>query len=160
MSYFNTRNNIIVVSGYNISVIGYEHASLLTSPYSFNLHNVLHAPKLIKNLVFVRKFAIDNDVFVEFDPFLGNIFQAGMHLMRCNNSDDLYPLTTIPYITTQPPSTFVALSNKVWNNRSGYPRSNVLNSLHRNNFITCYKFQNNFFCHSCPLGKQIKLRVC
>jgi len=48
MSYFNTSNNIIVRSGHNILVIGYGHASLPTSPYSFNLQNVLHAPKLIK----------------------------------------------------------------------------------------------------------------
>jgi hypothetical protein len=48
MSYFNTSNNIIVGSGHNIPVIGYGHASLPTSPYSFNLQNVLHAPKLIK----------------------------------------------------------------------------------------------------------------
>ena len=31
--------------------------------------NVLHAPKIIKNLISVRKFTIDNSVIVEFDPF-------------------------------------------------------------------------------------------
>lgn len=48
MSYFNMNKNIIVGNGHNISVIGYGDTSLPTSLYSFNLHSVLHAPKLIK----------------------------------------------------------------------------------------------------------------
>lgn len=39
----NMSNNITIGSGHNILVIGYGHASLPISPYSFNLHNVLHA---------------------------------------------------------------------------------------------------------------------
>lgn len=102
MSYFNTSNNIIVGSDYHILVIGYRHVSLPTSSYSFNLHNVLLSTKLIKTLVSSRKFTIDNDVSVEFDPFGFSVkdFQIGMHLIRYNNSGDLYPLTTRP--TLQP----------------------------------------------------------
>lgn len=40
ISYFNMSNNINVGSGHNILVSGYGHASLPTSPYFFNLHNV------------------------------------------------------------------------------------------------------------------------
>jgi hypothetical protein len=40
-------NNIIVGNGHHIPVIGCGHASL---PNSLTLKNVLHAPKLIKNL--------------------------------------------------------------------------------------------------------------
>lgn len=61
MTCSNTSKNISISSGHNISIIGYGHASLPTSPYSFNLHNVLHAPKLIKNLISVRKLTIDNE---------------------------------------------------------------------------------------------------
>jgi hypothetical protein len=75
-SYFNTSNNITVGNGHHIPVIGCGHASL---PNSLTLNNVLHAPKLIKNLVSVRKFTIDNDVSVEFDPFGFSVkdFQTG-----------------------------------------------------------------------------------
>lgn len=99
-----------------------------------------------------------NDVFVEFDPFNFSVkdFDTGMHLMRCSISDKLYPLSSRPYSITHPYSTFVALSNEVLHNRLGYPGAQVLNSLHRNNFLTYNKFWNNFFCHSHPLGKQIK----
>jgi len=79
-----------------------------------------------------------------------------MPLTRCNSSGDLYPLTTRPYTSAQPPYTFAALPNEVWHNRLGHKGTQVLNSLHRNKFLICNKFWNNIFCHSCPLGKQIK----
>jgi hypothetical protein len=112
-SYFNTSNNITVGNGHHIPVIGCGHASL---PNSLTLNNVLHAPKLIKNLVSVRKFTIDNDVSVEFDPFGFSVkdFQTGTLLMRCNSSGDLYPVPTRPNTTTLPPSAFAASSTELW----------------------------------------------
>jgi transposase InsO family protein len=70
---------------------------------------------------------------------------------------ELYPLTPRPSNQSTTPSTFVALSNNLWHNRLGHPGASILNSLHRNNFIVCNKFQNNFVCQSCQFGKQIKL---
>jgi len=98
-SYSNISNNITVGSGHNIPVIGCGNALVQNPQYPLTLNNVLHAPKLIKNLVSVRKFTIDNEVSVEFDSFGFSVkdFQTGMPLMRCNSSGDLYPLTTRPY---------------------------------------------------------------
>jgi hypothetical protein len=86
-------NNITIGNGHHIPVIGCGHASL---PNSLTLNNVLHVPKLIKNLVSVRKFTIDNDVSVEFDPFgfFVKDFKIGTLLMRCNSSCELYPIPT------------------------------------------------------------------
>jgi len=78
--------------------------------------------------------------------------------MRCDISGDLYPITTKPTTTKSlSPIFFVALSKELWNNRFGHRGTHVLGSLHRNNFILCNKFQKDFFCHSCPIEKQIKL---
>lgn len=41
--------------------------------------------------------------------------------------------------------------------RLGHPGAPILNSLHRNKLMLCNTFRNDFFCHSCPHGKQIKL---
>jgi len=157
-SYFNMSNNITIGNGHHIPVIGSGHASL---PNSLTLNNVLHAPKLIKNLVYVRKFTIDNDVSVEFDPFSFSVkdFQTGTLLMRCSSSGDLYPIPTSQQkaATPSPPSAFAASSTELWHCRLGHPGAPVLNSLHRNKFLSCNKFRDDFFCQSCPLGKQIKL---
>ena len=156
-SYSNMSNNIIVGSGHNIPVIGRGNALIPNSHHPLTLHNVLHAPQLIKNLVSVRKFTIDNDISVEFDPFGFSVkdFQTGIILMRCDSSGDLYPLTSRP--TTTYPSNFVALSKELWHNRLGHPGIPVFNSLQRNNFILCNKLPKHYFCHSCPLGKHTKL---
>lgn len=61
------------------------------------LTNVLHAPNIIvKILVFFRKFTINNNDFVEFDPFGFSVkdLQTGVSLMRCESKGDLFPLTT------------------------------------------------------------------
>ncbi|XP_021734029.1 uncharacterized protein LOC110700735 [Chenopodium quinoa] len=69
-SYFNLsnhpRNSIVVGSGQTISIHGYGHTNLPSPNPPLSLKNVLHAPKLIKNLISVRKFTSDNSVSVEF----------------------------------------------------------------------------------------------
>jgi hypothetical protein len=114
-SYSNISNHVTVGSGHNIPVIGHGNALLPNSQTPLTLNHVLHAPKLIKNLVSVRKFTIDNDVSVEFDPFgfFVKDFQTGMPLMRCDSSGDLYPLTTRPPTQLSTPSSFIALSNNL-----------------------------------------------
>ena len=70
--YFNSSNkhrNIVVGSGDLIPILGHG-STIVPSPHPpFRLNNVLHAPKIIKNLISVRKFTTDNMVSVEFDPF-------------------------------------------------------------------------------------------
>jgi len=68
-SYSNISNHITIGSGHNISVIGCGNALLTNSQTYLALKNVLHASKLIKNLISVHQFTIDNEVTVEFDPF-------------------------------------------------------------------------------------------
>ncbi|KAJ9551061.1 hypothetical protein OSB04_015106 [Centaurea solstitialis] len=122
-SHMSKNQNITVGSGHYIPINGYGNASLPNLYPPLTLKNVLHAPKLIKNLVSVRKFTIDNDVSIEFDPlgFTVKDLQTGMHLMRCNSKGDLYPITSTPFIGTSPPTAFAALSPELWHNRLGHP---------------------------------------
>jgi len=120
---------------------------------------VLHAPKLIKNLISVRQFTKDNSVSVEFDPcgFSVNDLQTGARLVRCDSTGDLYPLFSINQATPPDnPTPFTAISSAIWHNRLGHPGPAVFRSLRRNNFIDCNKACASF-CSSCPLGKLSKL---
>ncbi|KAH6800730.1 hypothetical protein C2S52_001194 [Perilla frutescens var. hirtella] len=51
------------------------------------LKHVLHVPDIVKNLVSLRKFTIDNSISVEFDPFGFSVkdFWTGMPRMRCES---------------------------------------------------------------------------
>ncbi|PNY06260.1 hypothetical protein L195_g002723 [Trifolium pratense] len=129
--YFNmsTNKNIVVGSGQEIPIHGYGQACLSPPHPPLTLNNVMHAPKLIKNLISVRRFTIDNNVSIEFDPFGFSVkdIQTGMPLMRCNSTGDLYPITKTTRHSSTSPSTFAAISSVLWHNRLGHPGAHVLN---------------------------------
>ncbi|PNY17819.1 hypothetical protein L195_g014571 [Trifolium pratense] len=133
------NKNIVVGSGQEIPIRGYGQTYLSPPHPPLSLNNVLHAPKLIKNLISVRRFTIDNNVSIEFDPFGFSVkdIQTGMPLMRCESTGDLYPITTTARPQPHSPSTFAALSPILWHNRLGHPEANDLNSLRNNKFIEC-----------------------
>lgn len=60
---------------------------------------------MVKNLVFVRQFTIDNSVIVTFDPFGFTLegFESGAFIRSCDNTGDLYhvlPLSNASLPTT------------------------------------------------------------
>lgn len=84
----------ILFSDVSSPIQGCGH-TILSSPFSsLSLNNVLHALQLIKNLVYVRQFIIDNNTYIEFYSFKFFVknFRTGIPIMRCNSSDDLYPI--------------------------------------------------------------------
>lgn len=70
-SYFNlsTEYNIIINNGNTIPIRGIGQYQLPSLLPPMSLKNVLHAPKLVKNLISVRKFTTDNSMSLELDPF-------------------------------------------------------------------------------------------
>ena len=66
----NKLNNAIVFGNGNMILVhGHGQHSFPFSQKPLLFKNVLHAPKLIKYLTYVRKFTHDNMVSIEFDPF-------------------------------------------------------------------------------------------
>ena len=160
-SYFNSSNknhNIVVGSGHLIPVIGHGRTTLPPPYPPFALKNVLHAPKLIKNLISVRQFTTDNMVSISFDPFgfSVNDLQTGTRLMRCDSVGDLYPLFPNFQATSSDHSAFTTVSRDIWHNRLGHPGDTIINSLISNKVLECNKACKTF-CSSCPLGKHVKL---
>ena len=69
--YFNNgiQNNIVVGNGFQIAIHSTGHTTLPPPFPPLQLKNILHAPKLIKNLLSVRRLTTDNNISIEFDPF-------------------------------------------------------------------------------------------
>ncbi|XP_021724340.1 uncharacterized protein LOC110691714 [Chenopodium quinoa] len=123
-SYFNLsnhHNNIVVGSGHTIPIRGCGSTTLPSPNPPLSLSKVLHAPKLIKNLISVRKFITDNCVYVEFVPYGFSVkdYRTEMPIMRCDSQGDLYPLTTT--LSSTSPSTFTTLASSIWHDRLGHP---------------------------------------
>ncbi|KAI3751228.1 hypothetical protein L2E82_22276 [Cichorium intybus] len=155
-SYFKLSNkqNILVRNGHTIPIHSYGHSTLKSPNLHFILKNVLHVPKIVKNLVSVRKFVNDNLVSVEFDPsgFYVKELQTGTPLMRCESRGELYPITN--QATSH--SAFAAITPKLWHARLGHPGAPVFQFLRTNKDINCHAL-DKLLCSSCQLGKNIKL---
>ena len=67
----NDRVHIGDGTGLIINNIG--HSSISTSKRNLHFKDVLHVPAITKNLLSVRKFTQDNNVFFEFHPILGSV---------------------------------------------------------------------------------------
>ena len=88
--------------------------------------------KLLKNLIYVRKFTRDNMVSVEFDPFGFSVkdLATGNLYLRSNSTGDLFPFQSTHGVSI-PNSTFSTfLSSSIWHSRLGHPRNEILNSLY------------------------------
>ncbi|KAJ9547665.1 hypothetical protein OSB04_020208 [Centaurea solstitialis] len=128
------------------------------SPWPLMLKNVLVSGKLIKNLISVRRFTIDNSVSVEFDPFGFTVkdLKTGSFLQRCDSDHhDLYPVLP-PSPQSAVASANVAVSFDVWHRRLGHPGAAVFQFLLSRKFIACSS-QNSSLCHACQLGKHCRL---
>ncbi|KAJ9561300.1 hypothetical protein OSB04_006460 [Centaurea solstitialis] len=140
-------------------IVGIGHQNL---PYPFPpllLKNVLHTPRIIKNLLSIRRFTIDNNVSVEFDPFGLTVkeYRTRTPILRCNSTGDLYPFKLKSSSQVTHPSTFAAITRDLWPHRLGHPGADVLSTLRSNlHFSSSKHLSSNTFCHSCVLVKQIK----
>lgn len=115
--------------------------------------NVLFTPNIIKNHISVHCFTTDNLVSIEFDPcgFSVKDLKTRQLLLKCDSSDDLYPVI---------PSTQVALlcgSTSLWHQRLGNPGAHAFNHLVSNKLITRNKCSSTVSCQGCQIGKSIRL---
>jgi hypothetical protein len=74
--------------------------SILRTPHdSLHLKNTLHVPNALKNLLYVHKLALDNNVFLEFNPFFFFIKDRVIRrtLFKGPCTGGLYPLVLVIY---------------------------------------------------------------
>ncbi|KAL9228101.1 hypothetical protein vseg_003715 [Gypsophila vaccaria] len=160
-SYLTGNRAIVVGNGATMPIRGIGNTVLPSPNKTLHLKNVLHVPQLIKNLVSVRKFTIDNCVSVEFDPFGFSVkdLKTGMPLLRSNSTGDLYPLLppTQAAPTVATPHALTTTSSDIWHGRLGHPGPRIFKSLCTNPDISCRVRKTLSLCSSCQLGKQAKL---
>ena len=119
---------------------------------SLRLNNVLVSPQLIKNLIYVRQFTIDNNCSVEFDPTgcsVKDLLSRNV-IVRCNSSGPLYPLR-LPAAH----SLVAATESSLWHRRLGHPGHEALSKL-ASSLPTC-RHDTTTICHACQLGRHVGL---
>ncbi|XP_010495553.1 PREDICTED: uncharacterized protein LOC104772662 [Camelina sativa] len=127
-SLFNASSfpSVVVGDGSSIPTKAIGYYSLPSHTRPLHLNKVLVCPSIIKNLISVRQFTIDNWVSVEFDPF--GFCVKDLHtrnkLLRCNSSGPLYSITSPPSATQSshsPQAMISAVPNSLlWHRRLGH----------------------------------------
>jgi histone deacetylase 1/2 len=74
-------------------------------------------------------------------------------MLRCDSTGDLYTFSTT---TATSPLATLAITTTIWYARLGHPAPSVIDTLRNNAFITCNKVDQSL-CHSCQLGKHVRL---
>jgi hypothetical protein len=120
-------SSIIVGNGATLPVIGTGYSTI---PGPFHLNDVLVAPHIIKNLLFVRKFTTDNRVSVEFDPLGISVkdLRTKDTLLRCDSTSPLYTLQ-LPSTPSSPCVLVATPSPTTWHRRLGHPGAATLHHL-------------------------------
>jgi hypothetical protein len=106
-----------------------------SSSIPLSLRNILIVPHIIKNLISVRQFTIDNSCSIEFDPFgfSVNALPSKIVILRCNSPGPLYPLC--PPSSTNEALTAATTSSSLWHRRLGHPGQHTMPRLHQSKSI-------------------------
>ncbi|GKD01861.1 ribonuclease H-like domain-containing protein, partial [Tanacetum coccineum] len=128
--------SIFVGNDQSIPVTNIGHSSLLTPHKPLPLNNILVTPNIIKNLIYVHQFTKENDVSVEFDAFGFSVKDYHMRqlLLRCDSTEDLYPVTHQPSST---PFSLLSFSHSTFHRRLGHLGEDVLRNLVSRHLINC-----------------------
>ncbi|GKF73686.1 ribonuclease H-like domain-containing protein [Tanacetum coccineum] len=145
---------VSVGDGYSIPITNSGHSILPTPHRPLHLNNVLITPNIVKNLIYVRQFFLDNNCTVEFDAFgfSNKDFMTRRVLLRWDSTGDLYSVTkpsTIPYV--------FLTSQYTWHQRLGHPGSEVFRRILSSNLIVYTKEKSPILCHACQLSKHVRL---
>ena len=163
---------VMVGNGKNIGIshVGHVHFSMFVKPV--HLKNVLHTPKISKQLISVTKLCFDNQAYVEFFPshFLVKDQLSKKVLLQGNLENGLYKLNPVtPSSTTSfeslaisssslcnPVQALLAHFNNVvlWHNRLGHLASRVVPQVIKS--CNLIPINSNFFCSACQMAKSHK----
>jgi hypothetical protein len=146
-----------MLSGSSLPITGTGHARfpVPTSSRPLYLHNVLVAPSIVKNLLSIRQFTIDNHVFVEFNSVCFSVkdLLTRTEILRCNSFGALYSMC--PSSTSQSHALLV-VDQALWHCRLGHPGRPVMETLAHSSIIPRDKNKTSL-CHACKLGHHVRL---
>lgn len=150
-------NDSLHVSDGNPLPIFHIGSSKLFSPNkTFNLTNILHVPQIQKNLLSVKQFCRDNNVYFEFHSSFFVLKDESTHTTLLSGPSDngLYSLC-LPQLKLIPKIAFTAtkVSSAIWHQRLGHPHQRVFNYVISSCSLPVSTKLNSSLCTSCQLGK-------
>jgi hypothetical protein len=134
---------------------------ILKSSCSLILNNVLHIPTITKNLIYVNKFTLDNDIFIEFHPFYFLIKDQKTRkvLLHGPCKCGLYPLPLSAINLRHLILNVTRFSIDHWHNHLGHPTRDIVIRIIRENKLSCASLDSpaSSICDPCLGTKACQL---
>jgi hypothetical protein len=148
--------SLIIVGNDSILPITFVGDTVLLGP--FYLNNILVAPDIIQNLLFVHKFTTDNSCSMEFDPFDLSVKDlATRNVIAMSNSfDPVYTLRLTTWISTPQALTTIAYAS-TWHRLLSHPGWDIISRSSSTSAIQCNNSHSDTLCHACKLGHHTRL---
>jgi hypothetical protein len=156
-------SSIVVGNGSTLPVTSVGDSVI---PGPFYLSNTLLAPDIVQSLLSVHRFTMDNQCFMEFDPFDLSVKDLTTRnvIVRSNSTGPLYTLRLLTSSRSShcamsavaAPRMLAVVAMSTWHRCLGHPGPDTLSSLSRSSFISCTSTTHDFY-HACELGKHTRL---
>jgi hypothetical protein len=152
-----THPTSIVVRNSSTLRVTFIGASVLPRP--FYLNDILVAPHITHNLLYVRRFTTDNSCSIEFDPtgFSVKDLVTRTPLAQCDSVGPLYTLRPSSTSVSPPPVLVSTTTSTTWHRCLGHPRPDVMTKLSSTLDSSCNRGHFEGHCHACQLGRHTRL---
>ena len=160
-SEYDGQDEVVLGDGTGLHVTHIGSTTVSSPSRPLNLKETLHVPLIHKNLIFVHKFTLDNNVVVEFHPFfyLVKDSKTGAVLMRGRCEDGVYPVELCSPSLQAHAITLDGTHTSLdcWHHRLGHPSSQTLSSLINSYHLPVSLSKSSLSCVSCRCNKSHKL---
>ena len=123
-----SSNQIIVGNGNSLPVTHVGSHTFPIHPKPMHLKNVLIVPQIIKKLISIRQFTLDNSCSIEFDPLgfsMKDLLTKDV-ILRCNSFGPLYSFCRAPQAQALVAAT---TTTELWHRRLGHPGHHTMSRL-------------------------------
>jgi histone deacetylase 1/2 len=154
---YHGKDHVHTANGQGMRITHIGHSTLPTSSHPLHLKNILHVPSVTRNLLSVKKFSLDNNVFFEFHPwyFFVKDRRTREVLLRGGCRGGLYNLdiSAVKHVFSS-----VKVSRSRWHSRLGHPASQIVQHvLHHSELPSESNNKDVIICDACQQGKSHQL---
>jgi histone deacetylase 1/2 len=157
------HDKVNTANGQGMSISHVGHSTIHNQVQNFHLRNILHVPTASKNLLSVRRFTLDNSLFVEFHPFFflikDQVMRKIVHRGCCVGG--LYPLISSLVSSSPQKHAFAASkpSQSKWHSRLGHPSLAIVKQILSKNKLPFVRDSSiDLVCDPCQQAKSHQLQ--
>jgi histone deacetylase 1/2 len=155
---YHGSDNVHTANGAGMRITHIGQSFISTPSHPLHLKDVLHVPSVTRNLLSVKKFTRDNNVFFEFHPWYFCVKDRDTRevLLRGDGRGSLYNLALSSAQAKQVFSS-TKVSRERWHSRLGHPAIQIVQHVLHRHELPSESVNKVVICDACQQGKSHQL---